>query len=122
MYRPIIWIPVTLALALAAWMAAADEKEISSDGELYTLAQGDPDYDSMPNAPGKDEVYSFCSACHSMKLVTQQNLSRKRWEKLLVWMVEDQGMAPLPEEEEKIVLDYLSEHYGSKTETGTSGG
>lgn len=67
------------------------------------------DFDGLPEAPGQEEVFYTCNACHSMRLVTQQRLPRRRWDQLLDWMVEKQGMAPLPPEERALILDYLSE-------------
>jgi cytochrome c len=73
-------------------------------------AGSDDDYDRLPAGMGRDEVYSYCAACHSIRLVTQQGLSRDAWEETLDWMIEEQGMAELDAETHKLILDYLSEH------------
>ncbi|MBY4677628.1 c-type cytochrome [Marinobacterium arenosum] len=70
------------------------------------------DYGGLPPGEGRELVYGRCSACHSLMLVKQQGLSRERWQYTLEWMVEEQGMEPLAEEQLKQLLDYLSEHYG----------
>ena len=62
----------------------------------------------LPPGPGRDEVELYCSYCHSLKIVTQQGLSRKDWDELLVWMVDEQGMAEIEAEDRKLVLDYLA--------------
>lgn len=62
---------------------------------------------------GRDLVEVLCDACHSLKLVTQQRLSRDSWSETLVWMVEDQGMPELDAESEALILDYLEQHYGA---------
>jgi hypothetical protein len=64
----------------------------------------------LPAGPGQEETYYACNACHSVRLVTQQRLPRPRWDYLLDWMVEKQGMAPLPPEDRAMILDYLAEH------------
>jgi hypothetical protein len=87
-----------LALAASAGLAPA------------TLAQEDQ-LDGLPPGPGQEETYYACNACHSIRLVTQQRLSRERWDELLDWMVEKQGMPPLPEEDRTLVLGYLAEHF-----------
>jgi cytochrome c len=46
-------------------------------------------------------------------LVAQQGQTREGWDDLLQWMVEKQGMQPIPSEDRKIILDYLSEHYNT---------
>ncbi|MBP5857345.1 hypothetical protein KAJ83_10025 [Marivibrio halodurans] len=75
------------------------------------LAQDD-EYEGLPPGEGRDLVYGYCGACHSNKLVAQQGLSRERWDDLLVWMVEEQGMYPLEEADREVVLDYLATQLG----------
>ena len=70
------------------------------------------DYDLMPDDIGRDETYSACAACHSMKLVAQQGLTREDWDEALVWMVEEQEMEELEAAERDLVLDYLTKYYG----------
>lgn len=83
---------------------------ISLGGILPAGAQDD--YEALPDGEGKDMVYGICSGCHSLKLVMQQGMTRKKWDETLEWMVEKQGMAELDPETEEIVLDYLAQHYG----------
>lgn len=64
-------------------------------------------------AEGVEETYYTCTACHSEMIVAQQGKTRHGWEKLLEWMVEEQGMSELPEDELNIILDYLAENYGT---------
>lgn len=67
---------------------------------------------ALAEGPGRQTVYAACSGCHSIRMVTQQRLSRARWDRLLDWMVDKQGMPePAPETREKI-LNYLAEQYG----------
>lgn len=64
-------------------------------------------------AEGVDLAYQYCTGCHSEMLVAQQGQSRDGWEKLFIWMVEEQGMPPIPEPDRTVLLDYLSEHYNT---------
>ena len=66
----------------------------------------------MAEHPGKEEVFYTCNACHSIRLVTQQRLPRERWDQLLDWMVEEQGMAELTAAERQVILQYLATQYG----------
>jgi len=75
-------------------------------------AAPDEDFQGLPTGPGREEVFYLCAACHSLKLVTQQGLPRDRWDELLVWMTEKQGMPQIDGTERTLVLDYLAEHYG----------
>lgn len=79
------------------------------------LADDDPDFALLPEGPAKEDIYYSCSACHSVKLVAQQRLSRKRWDETLDWMVEEGGMAELDAEERAPLLDYLTAHFGEDT-------
>ena len=86
-----------------------DEDEDDEDDEDE---DDEDDYEGMPPGDGRDEVFAYCSACHSMKLVTQQGLTRADWAEVLVYMVEEHEMAEIEPEDEKLVLDYLARFYG----------
>jgi cytochrome c len=73
-------------------------------------ARAQEDFGGLPAGPGQEETYYSCNACHSIRLVTQQRLSRGRWDEILDEMVEKQGMPPLPDEERALVLGYLAQH------------
>ena len=73
-------------------------------------ADSDDEYEGLPPGIGRDEVYGYCGACHSVRLVIQQGLSRDSWNETLDWMVEEQGMDELDAETHALILDYLSEH------------
>lgn len=66
----------------------------------------------LPPGAGREEVFYACQACHSLKTVQQQGLSRESWEETLVWMIEEQGMAEPEPEEMDLLLGYLSTYYG----------
>jgi cytochrome c len=69
------------------------------------------EYGVLADAPGVEETYNTCIACHSEMIVAQQGLSRQHWQDLLEWMVKEQGMIELEPRELAIVLDYLSTNY-----------
>ena len=89
---------LSLALFSVVFAAAASEEE-------------PPEFGVLVEAPGAEETYYGCVACHSEMIIAQQGLSREDWDDLLVWMVEEQGMPEFDEEERKIILDYLATHY-----------
>ncbi|NQV45290.1 MAG: hypothetical protein HQ501_10320 [Rhodospirillales bacterium] len=72
----------------------------------------DEDWLGLPPGNGRDEVFYTCQACHSLKTVQQQGLSKDSWKETLVWMVEEQGMSEPEPDELKLILDYLSTYYG----------
>jgi cytochrome c len=72
------------------------------------------DWQGLPPGPGREEVFYTCNVCHSLMLVTQQGMSRDRWDETLQWMIEEQGMSEFENTEMRdLVLDYLSKHFGS---------
>lgn len=96
-----------MVLPRRAWLAVAAAAVF-----LSGAVSAEDDYQGLPPGEGRDEVFGLCGACHSMMLVTQQGLSRSTWEEVLVLMVEEQEMAELDPEDEKLVLDYLAKFYG----------
>jgi len=85
-----------------------------SDGAAGAVAAPAVDYGpDWPAGPGSAEAGQLCNSCHSLTIVKAQKLSRKTWDKLLVWMVEEQGMAEQSPEGREVILDYLSTHFGA---------
>ncbi len=70
-------------------------------------------YEGLPETNGVELVYALCSACHSIRLVTQQRVTEARWDYLLDWMVKEHSMPELPPEDRALVLAYLSRHYSA---------
>ena len=99
---------------MRAGLAAIGLAWVIGGGALSPAAAQDGEYGGLPSGEGRETVYAICSGCHSIRLVTQQGMSRKRWDDLLDWMVKKQGMPELDPETRETVLDYLAEHYGQK--------
>lgn len=55
-------------------------------------------------------VEQNCSACHSLKLVTQNRATKEGWKEIIVWMQETQKLWDLGENEPKII-SYLGKNY-----------
>lgn len=87
----------------------------ASGTEAQTEASEAPqeDFGQLFVAEGVEETYYTCTACHSEMIVAQQGKTRDGWKKLLVWMVEEQGMSELPKDELDVILDYLAAHYNT---------
>jgi len=88
--------------------ANSDKTAVATDVEPDELAQW-----GLPLAVGREEVEIYCSACHSVRLVAQQGLTRSDWDELFDWMVEEQEMEEMPTEDRKLVLNYLSKYRGT---------
>ena len=70
------------------------------------------EWQGLPPGTGREETFYLCGACHSLKIVTQQGLSRDTWDEAMDWMVEEQEMEPLEPAERKLIVDYLAKFYG----------
>ena len=64
----------------------------------------------LAEGPGYREVLVNCTACHSAQLVTQNRGDRNRWEQIIRWMQETQGLWDLGDNE-SVILDYLAANY-----------
>jgi cytochrome c len=95
--------------ALVAYLATLHEGGAAPAAATATSDFG-PDW---PAGPGQTETGVLCNACHSLAIVKQQRLSRDVWDKLLDWMVEEQGMAEQTPERRLLILDYLAAHFGT---------
>jgi hypothetical protein len=91
-------LPLVLLLGLGT--AAAAAQEVTEGPEVF------------PAGPHRDEVFHFCTACHSSRLIRNQAMSRERWDDTLSWMSERHGMPPLEGEERERFLDYLVGAFG----------
>ncbi len=75
-------------------------------------AEEEEDFGGLPPGIGREETHAICGACHSLRLVTQQGLDADRWDGLMDWMTEKQGMAELDKAERQRIVAYLTEHFG----------
>lgn len=89
---------VTLAVAIPDLSARAAGNDDGEFGVLFV-------------APGVEETFYSCTACHSERIIAQQGLSRKHWDETFEWMVEEQGMDEIDEPDRTVILDYLEKHY-----------
>ena len=58
-------------------------------------------------------VRGLCTRCHSARIVIQNRLSAARWEALIRWMQQTQGLEQFDPETERKLIAYLAKHYGS---------
>lgn len=104
-------IGVAVGMAVAGTVTATADPRLQPAAATQTDAEED-EYQGLPPGTGRDEVFGLCGACHSLRLVTQQGLSRLSWGDVLVYMVDEHEMPELEPEDEKLVLDYLTRFYG----------
>lgn len=95
-----------LAFALLAPAAIAQQQ--------FTPQAEDPEM--YPDAPGRDDAFYACSACHAFKLVASQGFSRERWNETIDLMHDRHGMAKLEGKDREIILDYLAKTFPPRTQ------
>lgn len=76
------------------------------------LAQEHSDQiEDLPEAPGREEVFFTCTACHGFAIIRRQGLARARWDQTIDDMIQRHEMpAPRPEDR-ALMLDYLAGNF-----------
>jgi cytochrome c5 len=67
----------------------------------------------LKDRPGKTQVATQCSICHSLDYITQNApiLDRAGWEQTVGKMINVMG-AQIDEADKQIIIDYLARNYG----------
>lgn len=86
-----------------------------------TFVPRDESPEEFAAAPGREETFYTCTACHNFKLVAQQGMNRRQWEEILVVMNEKHGMPVLEGKERETVLNYLATAYPQTTPAAGGG-
>jgi hypothetical protein len=74
--------------------------------------------EEFPDAPGREDTFYFCTACHNFKLVAQQGMSRHRWDSTLNMMSERHGMPDVQGKDREVMLDYLEKAFPESSAPG----
>jgi cytochrome c len=104
-------------LAYLATLSDTPPRSKSVAGKAATAA-GAPsmaDELNLPQGAGREDVAAICAACHSLSIVRQQGLDEDRWDELMTWMTEKQGMPELEAQQRKNVVSYLAKHFGPQS-------
>lgn len=97
------------ALDPAAVSAASVRDGAAAAGTAFDPAD---DYGGLPRNQGYEEVAGYCGACHSLQIVMQQRGNERRWNQLITWMIDQQGMPEPPPADRERIVDYLARNYG----------
>ena len=87
---------LTLAVALAAGIVAAQERRLE-----------------LKDGPGRAQVEANCGSCHSLDYVLMNSpfLDRNGWDASVTKMIKVFG-APIQPDDAKSIVDYLNANYG----------
>ena len=94
------WTPALLAML---WIAPALAQT------NFTPREESPE--EFVAAPGREETFYACTACHGFKLVAQQGLSRAQWEDSINLMIRRHNMPPPDDKDRAVLLNYLEATY-----------
>jgi hypothetical protein len=80
-------------------------------GLVLVLGMAGPAFgQELPDGTGKEVVEQQCTVCHGTSNFTSSRLSKADWEYVVNDMI-DRG-ALIKSDEAKIIVDYLTEHFG----------
>jgi hypothetical protein len=74
----------------------------------------------LPAGAGREETFYLCTACHGTAIISQQGLSRQRWEETFDWMIEKHRMPDPGAAERTLIVDYLASAFPSRQQRGRS--
>jgi hypothetical protein len=96
----------TILAAAVLGAALAAPPPAAAQGSAF--ASREETAESLPPGPGREETFGLCSACHAYRLVSNQGMSRERWDDTLTLMTTRHNMPDLQGDERALVLDYLA--------------
>jgi hypothetical protein len=70
--------------------------------------------EDLPEGAGREAVFHACTACHGVRIITQQGLSAERWDATIDFMVDRHGMAAPTDGTRREIVDYLAAHFPSR--------
>lgn len=89
---------------------------VSSFAQQQAFVPRDESPEEFVDAPGREDTFYTCTACHNFKLVAQQGMNRRQWEEILVLMNEKHGMPLLEGKDRETVLSYLETAYPQRAQ------
>jgi mono/diheme cytochrome c family protein len=107
-----------LALAASAAVASA---QVPAQGPAPAFTPKGERIGDLAEGPGRDETFGLCTACHGYRLVSNQGLTRDKWDETLTWMTERHGMPDIQGADRDLILDYLATHHPPKAPSRAGG-
>ncbi|MCC2690576.1 MAG: cytochrome c2 [Rhizobiaceae bacterium] len=66
---------------MRVWSCFSTAALILGTAMVPALGQGHNDMiEDLPEGPGREAVFYTCTACHGVRIITQQGLSAERWD------------------------------------------
>jgi hypothetical protein len=108
-----------LLAAVAAGLALA--LQAASVAQQPAFTPRDESVEDLPAGPGREETFYMCVACHAYRVVSNQGLTRERWDETLTLMTERHKMVDVQGADRDLILDYLAQHHPPKPATQQGG-
>lgn len=99
-------------LAVLALLGGGVALAQAPSATLEEAQQEDPSV--LPPGEGQEETFYACTACHSTAIIRRSRFSREQWDGLMDWMTERHGMNVLEGDERRLIVDYLTQHFGPR--------
>ncbi len=98
---------LTGAFVLVAGLASAASQGMAHTIDLPIINT------ELKAGDGRDKTASSCAICHSLDYITMQpKFPRAQWAATVNKMIKVMG-APIPEEDAKTIINYLTVQYGA---------
>lgn len=83
--------------------------------DLMASEVKNPPLEPLMEGVGGEKVAAYCIICHSLEYIKMNApvMNRAGWEKTVHKMVQSYG-APISEDDQKIIIDYLEAKYSNK--------
>jgi hypothetical protein len=109
-----LFVRTCTSIAVGATLLAAVAPSALAQPKTFTPRDESPE--EFVVAPGRDDTFYTCTACHNFKLVAQQGMNRRQWEEILATMTDKHGMPALEGKDRETVLSYLETAYPQRAE------
>ncbi len=110
------------ALWFALWLAGpAAIPPVWAQGPAPAFAPKEERAEDLPAGPGREETFGLCTACHGYTLVSNQGMTREKWDETLTWMTERHNMPDIRGADRDVILDYLAAHHPPKAPSRAGG-
>jgi hypothetical protein len=87
----------------------------ATDGATYSVAAYPLYTPELAPGPGREDVQSYCSTCHSTRyIIMQPPLPSETWTAEVNKMVKVMGQ-PIPDDVQPVIIKYLQAHYTPET-------
>jgi mono/diheme cytochrome c family protein len=100
---------------------SATSQTTQAQGPASTFTPQDERIEDLPTGAGRDETFGMCTACHGYRLVSNQGMTREKWDETLTWMTERHNMPDIQGADRDVILDYLATHHPPKAPSRAGG-